>query len=170
MGRGASCGVRTSRRTRSTGQPQGYRADVPLGALQTAADRRIGRSDDRRLFMVSLSNQLRRCAISAALLGGSRNAWTGKLEMIRGVTATLPSCGVRSWATKSWPLHSSIACYTTVISSTYVAAATACASTSTFPRSYTRLLRSRALHPLGKRAQEQRRKRRTRGSSPPPKV
>ena len=92
MGRGASCGVRTSRRTRSTGQPQGYRADVPLGALQTAADRRIGRSDDRRLFMVSLSNQLRRCAISAALLGGSRNAWTGKLEMIRGVTATLPSC------------------------------------------------------------------------------
>ena len=25
MGRGASCGVRTSRRTRSTGQPQGYR-------------------------------------------------------------------------------------------------------------------------------------------------
>ena len=78
--------------------------------------------------------------------------------------------GVKSWATKSWPLHSSIACYTTVISSTYVAAATACASTSTFPRSYTRLLRSRALYPPREREQEQRRSRRTRGSSPPPGV
>ena len=56
------------------------------------------------------------------------------------------------------------------ISSTYAAAATACASTSTFPRSYTRLLRSRALHPRREREQEQRRKRRTGGSSPPPSV
>ena len=96
-----------------------------------------------------------------------------------GATSAHPPCsrptkgsksGVRSWATKSWPLHSSIACYTTVISSTYVAAATACASTSTFPRSYTRLLRSRALYPPREREQEQRRSRRTRGSSPPPGV
>ena len=78
--------------------------------------------------------------------------------------------GVRSWATRSWPLHSSIACCITVISSTYAAAATACASTSTFPRSYTRLLRSRALYPPREREQEQRRSRRTRGSSPPPGV
>ena len=39
---------------------------------------------------------------------------------------------------------------------------------STFPRSYTRLLRSRALYPPREREQEQRRSRRTRGSSPPP--
>ena len=77
---------------------------------------------------------------------------------------------IRSWATRSWPLHSSIACCITVISSTYAAAATACASTSTFPRSYTRLLRSRALYPPREREQEQRRSRRTRGSSPPPGV
>ena len=38
------------------------------------------------------------------------------------------------------------------------------------PRSYTRLLRSRALYPPREREQEQRRSRRTRGSSPPPSV
>ena len=62
----------------------------------------------------------------------------------------------RSWATRSWPLRSSIACCTTVISSTSAAAATGCASTPTSPRSSTRLLRRRAPDPLERRGQVKR--------------